>query len=149
MSYCTVVNLSWGSIVVIVTRLQNGQLRFCGSIVGRRNIFFSTPKAKASRLALGLTQTLIHRILVPFPGVWSRLLSLICAQVKDEWHCNYTSLCMYRDNFMLTVYISIVLWVVMILYCYCCTLILLFVSIVILPKKVKVTVSSVCFCLNS
>lgn len=39
MSDYTVVNLNWDNIIVIVTRLQDGRLRFCGSVVGRRNIF--------------------------------------------------------------------------------------------------------------
>jgi len=39
MSDCTVVNLSWDNVVVVVTRLQDRRMRFCGSVVGRRNIF--------------------------------------------------------------------------------------------------------------
>jgi hypothetical protein len=39
VSDCTVVNLSWDNIVVIVTSLQDGRLRFGGSVVGRRIIF--------------------------------------------------------------------------------------------------------------
>jgi len=39
MSDCTIVNLSWDNIFMIVTWLQDGWLRFFGSVVDRRNIF--------------------------------------------------------------------------------------------------------------
>jgi hypothetical protein len=95
MSDCNVMNLSWGGVVMIVSRLQDGWLRNCGSVDGRGNIFFYTPKA--SSLALGPTQTHIHWVSVALsPG----LTQLGCeadpsppssAEVKNEWHCTCTS----------------------------------------------------------